>query len=123
MTHVGRNDGILQGGNGQIINTGAMAFGAKARASSHQAATSEQTVKDLRELRTLLAAHGSDLSEASQSEAEEKLTEVADQLDRAEPDRGRLTAAVSRLTTLLTSVAPLAEGAERLRQAVEKLMH
>jgi hypothetical protein len=122
MTHVGRNDGIFQGGNGQIINTGAMAIGAEARAS-HQAVTAEQTVKDVRELRTLLAEHGSDLSEASQSEAEENLTEVADQLDRANPDRGRLTAAVSRLTTILTSVAPLAEGAERVRQAVEKLVH
>jgi hypothetical protein len=122
MTHVGRNDGIFQGGNGQIINTGAMAIGAKARAS-HQAAAAEQTVNDLRGLRTLLAEYGSDLSEAAQSEAEEKLTEVADQVDRAKPDRGRLTAAVGRLTTILASVTPLAEGAERLRQAVEKFMH
>jgi len=122
MTHIERSDGIFQSGKGQIINNGAMAIGAEARAS-HQAAPADRAVaEDLQKLRLLLAEYGSELSEASQTEAEEKLTKVADELDRAAPHRGRIMTAVSRLTVIFASVAPLVEGLERLRQAIEKVV-
>ncbi|GAA4614258.1 hypothetical protein GCM10023195_62130 [Actinoallomurus liliacearum] len=120
MTDATNNFGIAQSGDGQIINLGAMAVGRGARVTQHQAATA-QALHELQTLHALLNEQATRLPEASRADAETALSEVADELERTEPDRTRLAAALSRLTGLVKAVAPLAETAESLRQTIEKI--
>jgi hypothetical protein len=116
------NEGIVQSEGGQIINFGAMAVGRRARAAQHQAET-ERALRQLEALRALLAEHAPRLPAGSHAEAEAAVSEVADELDSPDPDRTRLSAAVSRLSGLVASVVPLAHSAESLTKAIENLAH
>lgn len=119
----GGNYGIYQSGSGSIDNSGPLAVGEGASASSGPAPGQEPSAAEaLAQLRRLLAAHGGELPDAARAQARGEVEEVADQLDSPARDRGRLAAALARLVSALASVTVLATAAEALKTAVEKLL-
>ncbi|MEE4542582.1 DUF5955 family protein [Streptomyces sp. V4-01] len=120
MSGGGWNIGIHQSGSGRIENSGPMAVGQGARASGGGGAPAGglTPAQALDALAALLAAHGADLSDEERARARGELAEVTDQLAAPAPDPGRLSRAIGRLTTALSSVTALAAGAEALREAV-----
>lgn len=123
----GDNYGMYQSGSGRMDNSGPMAVGSGARATTHTGgATGDPALPSpqeaLAELRALLAEHGRQLPAAGRAQARGEVEEVADELDADEPHRGRLSEALDRLAAALGPVAVLTSAAETLRAAVTRFL-
>lgn len=115
MPNQGKNEGISQTGNGTIINSGAMAVGRNARARTEGGQTPEEAVASLREL---LAAHRTELTDENRAGARGELEDIADELNAPEPDRSRIDAALSRLSSAVSSIGALANGVAAIGKAL-----
>ncbi|MBY8882414.1 DUF5955 family protein [Actinacidiphila acidipaludis] len=115
------NVGIHQSGSGRIDNSGPMAVGEGAQVNVGGAPDGGLTpAQALDVLGALLAAHGAQLSDEDRARARGELGEVTDQLAAPAPDPGRLSRAIARLTTAVSSVTALASAADALREAVTR---
>ncbi|HWC80508.1 MAG TPA: DUF5955 family protein [Pseudonocardiaceae bacterium] len=119
----GANYGIVNTGSGTVTNSGGLAVGPNAAASTPAAPSAEtEPVRQLiAELRALIA--DTPLTAGQRAAADAELNTVAAGVREPRLERGKLTAALDGLTTAVGSVAALAGKIASLHEAIAHLFH